>query len=252
MAARWPTSGGRSAGALPVRNASRKRAASRWARGEFLVAEREDASDVEAARQAGLESLLGKLQGFIEQAHGAFGDRDALGGGGGIGVGARGLCDDRDADGIGGGLRFVGIGARRLDRTADAAGEVELIGDAEPGIETPILCRRAGCALASRGPAVVCARVDRGLGQAVGAGFAQQRPGALVVGERDAQVGVGPERIADEAVEHRVLVEPPPIALHRVRGDGGRRTTDEALGLAGPPRRSRQCRIRSDSVRVAT
>ena len=61
----------------------------------------------------------------------APGDRQPLGGAGGVGIGARGFGDDRDPDRVGIGLGGANIAARRLDAAADPAEQVDLIGDVD-------------------------------------------------------------------------------------------------------------------------
>jgi hypothetical protein len=69
---------------------------------------------------------------------------------------------------------------------------------------------------------------DPDLRRPLGADFA--KPGARA-GEprhRDSQIGVRRERIGDQPLEHRILVEQPPILLDRGRGvDRGRTGRDE-------------------------
>ena len=79
----------------------------------------------------------------IEQRDDPLGDGQPFGRAGGVGIGARGFGDDRDANRLGVGLGRRDIAARRLDAAADAAEQVDLIGDVEPGIEAG-RCVRTG------------------------------------------------------------------------------------------------------------
>ena len=64
-----------------------------------------------------------------------LGDGEPLGRARGIGISAGGVGDDRDAHRIGIGLGRADIALRGLDATADAAEQVDFVGDVEPGID---------------------------------------------------------------------------------------------------------------------
>ena len=95
-----------------------------------LVPEGGDTGRVEAAGEPDFDPAIGELKRLVEQRDDMLGDRQPLGGVGGVGIGARGFGDDCDANRIGVGLRRANIAARRLDAAADPAEQVDLIANA--------------------------------------------------------------------------------------------------------------------------
>ena len=98
-------------------------------------------------------------------------DREPLGRAGGIGIGARGFGDDRDADGVGIRLGGADIAARGLDAAADAAEQVDFVGDVEAGIEAGLAFASAALVAAARSPSALTPTC----GQAVDLDLAQRR-----------------------------------------------------------------------------
>ena len=131
---------GSSAGARPVNVASRNSALSRSAAMAGISA-------CLWLRSAAMRAVSSRVvwpistcfwvsfERAVEQLDDARRDRQALGGAGGIGIGARGFGDDRDANRVGVRLGRRDVAARRLDVAADAAEQVDLIGDLEAGVE---------------------------------------------------------------------------------------------------------------------
>ena len=158
-----------------------------------------------------------------------LGHPQPLGGRSRIGIGARRLGGDDHADRVGIRLGRADIAARCLGAAAEATEQVGLVADAKPGIDLPVLARRAGQALGRGQAPVIGAGAQAGLGQLVGPGAAQHRAGLLDPRHGDADIGVGGQRVGNEAVEHRIIVEPPPVALD---GRGGHRRIgrDEGAG----------------------
>jgi hypothetical protein len=150
----------------------------------------------------------------------------------GVGISPGSLGGDGDPSEIEGGLDRFDIGAAGFGCPADAAEQVELIADVEPGIEGDVR---------ATGPWIGEARPRREVrrGQAAGADFAQDGPCLSEVGRGDAKVGIGGERLLDEAIEDRVGEQAPPAPGRLVAGKG-RRTRAHELTL----RRRRRCRRR--------
>ena len=150
--------------------AEQRRIALRGERGHVrlaLVAQRRDAGDVEPRRQADIAAALGEVDRLVEQCHDPLGHRQPLGRGHRISIGARGIGRDDHADRIGIGLRRRDVAARRLDVARDAAEQVDLIGDVEPGIDLPVFLTDADRALPHRQAAVIGAGTRGRLGQPV-------------------------------------------------------------------------------------
>src|SRR3546814_4542213 len=74
---------------------------------------------------------------------------------------------DLHAHRVGIGLGRFGIAARRFNRSADAAEQVDLVGDIGADIDGPVLAVGAGKALARRVAAVIGAGTDPALGQPI-------------------------------------------------------------------------------------
>ena len=105
----------------PVKVASRNSAPCRsaWSSGNVgapLVAQRGDAGRVEPGREADLMPPLGQGQRLVEQRDDLLGDRDPLGGRGGVGIGLHGIGHDRDAHGVGIRVGRADVAARGFDR----------------------------------------------------------------------------------------------------------------------------------------
>ena len=153
--------------------AKRRHVGARW------FAQRGDARDVEPGGAAGLEAAAAVSATIGRAARRCARRRPAARADGRrIGIGARGFRDDRDAHRIGIGRGGGDIAARRLDRAADAAEQIDLVGDVQPRIERPVLALGARCALAGgqRGRSRRRRRDSR-LRQPLRAGFTQQRRG---------------------------------------------------------------------------
>ena len=212
---RAPAAEGSSAGARPVSVASRNSASSRSAASGrnlclSLVAQRGDARRVEPRRLADLDLLLRKVERPVEQLDDVLGDRQPLGGARGVGIGARRIGHDRDADRVGIRLGRRDVAATRLDAAADAAEQVDLVGDVETGIEAGGRVR-----LRPGSRPRVAAGADAALRQTVDLHLAERGACRGEAGDRGPDVGVVRERVGDQPVEHRVVVEPPPVARDR-------------------------------------
>ena len=138
-----------------------------------------------------------------------LGDGETLGRARRVGIGSRGVRDDRDANRVGIRLGCGDVASASLDAAADAAEQVDFISDLQSGIEAGGCVRLAWIA-AARG-----AGADTALGKTVDLHFAERSPGAGEAGDCCADVGVVRERVGDQPVEDRVVVQPPPVARHR-------------------------------------
>ena len=137
------------------------------------------------------------------------------------GIAARGFCGDGDADIVARGGDGLRVALGRLDPTADAARQVERVGERD----AEIVVERAGQIATGRIGAVERgAAAEHGRQRAAGGDFGDHRIGAAEVGVGGAQVGVGGERFGDEPVEAGVAVELPPMV--------GKRGVDERLFVA--------------------
>src|SRR4051794_23184732 len=85
----------------------------------------------------------------------------------------------------------------------------------------------AACAIEPRRASILRATVDLRLRQAPAARAAQRRPGDIQIGEGDGEIPVGHERLLDETVEHRVVVEPPPVVARGELNDADRMRLDK-------------------------
>ena len=174
-----------------------------------LVAKRGDARRVETGRLADLDLLLGEFERAAEKFDDMLCNGEALGRARGIGIGTRGIGDDRHANRVGVRLGCRDVAAAGLDAAADAAEQVDLVGDLKPGVEAGRCVGVAGIAAAG------CAGADTALGEAVDLYLTERGTGAGEAGDRCPDIGVVSQRVGDQPVEHRVIVEPPPIVRHR-------------------------------------
>ena len=189
--------------------------------GAALIAQRGDAQGIERCGHADLHPPFGDTQRLIEQRDDPLGDGEARGGGGGIGIGARGFRHHRHAHDIGIRRRRADIPACGLDGAADPPEQVDLVGDVEPAVDQPAFAVDAGHALDLREAIVGGTGAERRLRHAIVAHLAQRRPGAFETRDGDANVGIGGERVGDQAVEDGILVELPPIVVRRSGSNGG-------------------------------
>ncbi len=208
-----------------------------------LIAQRGDADQVELLRTSRLDPRAGDMHRAIKQRDGLVGHRDLLRRRSGIGIGAHRVGDNRHLHRVAIGLGRLPVAARRLDVALHAAEQIDLVGYAETGIDAPLLALGAGQHFIARHAAIGGRCIDRGLRQPVRLGAAQIGTGALEMGDRDTQIRIGGERIGDQAVEHRIIIEMPPLvvslggSVHRWAG-----RSDE--GLRGTPRRGRPVIVR--------
>jgi hypothetical protein len=198
--------------------------------GAALIAQGGDAGHVEPGADPDRAAALGEQERAIEQGNDALRHILPLGGGDRVGVSARRLGDDghlRGGEiGIGGGQ----VAACRLHAATQAAEQVELIADVQANIDGQVRAVRAGRSLALRRPAILRARAHRRLRAALGTDLAQRRTGAVQPGNGDAQVGICRKRIGDKAVEHRIPIHAPPIALDGRDDHAGRVGRDKRAG----------------------
>ena len=126
---------------------------------------------------------------------------DLLAQGADLGVGAGGLGGDGDLEGVAGGRRGLGVGAGRLDRPADAAEQVQFVGDIDEVVESPDRLRLVAGDLedlvGGRIAAVDRAGKGGGVGIAPRPGRFQHRARARQIGLRRMQVRVGGQGLAD-------------------------------------------------------
>ena len=201
--------------------------------GTDLVAERRGAGSVEAVRAPGLEALGGDLDALVDELDGPLGDADALRERAEVGVSARGLGDDRDTHGVAVGVGGGDIAAGRLDTARDAPEQVDLVGNAEAAIDGTAAAAAARQGLACGQALVAAVGVEADAGQPVAANRTQSRAGPVEVGRGDRDVLVRRQSVTDEAVEDRVLVQPPPGAVGTLGRRDGRGGAEERRRGAG-------------------
>ncbi|CUI60583.1 Uncharacterised protein [Achromobacter xylosoxidans] len=135
-----------------------------------------------------------------------------------VGVGAGGFGRHRDAGGVVGGLGRLGVGAGRFHGAPDLAEQVHLVRHAGAGRVRPAIGRvDARRHLLQAGDVAEGGRgVHAQAGLLLRLGLAHGGLGAFEVGAGHAQVGVGGQGLFHQAVQHRVVVQPPPVAGHLV------------------------------------
>jgi hypothetical protein len=183
--------------------------------------------DIEVGAGAEIAHAAGQVQGLLGDVGALAGGVGLRGEGARVGVGPRGPGGDGDAHdvlGFGGG---GGVGAGGLDRAADAAEDVDLVTDVErAGAEPGRLGLRPAQCLDQLRAARAAPHVGHrevGRREQPGAGLGQHARGLQQVGGGDLEVLVLAQRLLNQAVERRVVIEPPPVGRRRIgRGDGRR------------------------------
>jgi hypothetical protein len=192
------------------------------------------AARVDGAGAAGLLQALGDVDGVLLQADGLLRDLQAQAGGTGFGIRARGARGNVHAHQVERGFGRLGVGGGGLDGAAQLAEQVDLVRQrrAQPVVEGARRLVAALQQLDARLVAVRRAAVHADGGVLAAGHFVVDGAFALQVGHGLAQVGVVRERLRDEAVEQRVVVQAPPVRGQR-RGAGGRARGGAREGLAG-------------------
>ncbi len=103
-------------------------------------------------------------------------------------------------------------------------------------VVAPAVARRAGAARPVA-PQIARRGAERGRRQALGSRLAEDRARAAQVGGGDADVGVRHQRLGDERIERRIVVELPPAVRQRLRRHRDRIARDEVTGRGGRGRR---------------
>jgi hypothetical protein len=174
------------------------------------------AGDIEVGTGAEVALTHGQVIDVLHHFDGTARHVGFLAEGAGVGIGAGGFSRDIDADEVFGGGGRLGVGARGFDGAADAAEQVEVVGHRERAVETGRRFRfqslQRGDQIGRRTLAVGRARLDLGRGEASGARALQHGQRLFQVGGGNLQVAVLGQRLADQVVQHRIVVELPPIA----------------------------------------
>ena len=194
-------------------------------------------------------ALAGQRERPVEQRDNVPRDLQPGGRRGRVGISAGGIGDRDHPYGIGVRRRGGEVEPGRFDTAGHPAKEIHLIADFDADIESPILAPGTGRYRTFRKPRIICAPTDVGLRQAIGPRAAQTSTGTGYPGNRLADVGIGTQRVLDEAVEHRVVIETPPFGGQRCRRHGlrlcrkigaGRRRGERGNDDIRPRRASRQ------------
>jgi hypothetical protein len=163
------------------------------------------------AAAAALQALRDAERLALQREDPGVGGEHHVGGARG-GIAARGFRGDGDADVVARGGDGLRVALGRLDSAADAARQVERVGERD----AEVVVERTGEVAAGRvGPVERGAAAEHCRQRATGGDFGDHRIGAAEVGVGGSEVGVGGERFGDEAVEARVAVELPPVIGER-------------------------------------
>ena len=195
------------------------------------------ARGVELGAAAGVEARLHQAQRFALVLGVVAGDAQAFLQATQFDVAARDLADDRDLQRVQVGRGGPGLGALRLDVAAHATEQVEL--PARVGLHVVALAVAIVAATPGAWSALGARIAGGGAGghrrEAVELGVAQQRVGAVVAGQRDAQVVVGDQRLLDQPRQQRVVEALPELGIGlRCRGlDRGSVGTAGVVGRGG-------------------
>ncbi len=217
----------------------------RWDRRSNLFELRARLAGIERRSAPAFDPPSGEFERLLLDSQAFAGDRELAARAARIGIGAGGFGGDGDAADVEGRLSGARIGSARLYRSANPAEQINLVAD----VDARVVAFAFGCdtleaELVARLPAVGRACVGRCRWEQAGACLAQYGTGAAQVRCRNAQVGVGDQRLLDQPIERGIGEEAPPAPWRLVLGECRRGRAHE--GRLGRSLRRGRAIIRPD------